>query len=48
MLCAHFNSFLDGIRLEDRYRIFIDLERHADCPPYATWHAGGTRREVVV
>ena len=31
-----------------RYRIFTDLERHADRPPYATWHGGGTHREVVV
>ena len=35
MLRAHFHSFLDGIRRENRYRIFTDLERHADRPPYA-------------
>jgi 5-aminolevulinate synthase len=44
----HFHSFLDGVRREGRYRVFTDLERHADCPPYATWHSGGTCREVVV
>ena len=33
---------------EDRYRIFTDLERHADRPPYATWRGGGIAREVVV
>jgi hypothetical protein len=38
MLRAHLHAFLDGIRGEDRYRIFTDLERHADHPPYATWH----------
>ena len=48
MLRAHFHAFLDGIRGEDRYRIFTDLERHADHPPYATWHRGGSCREVVV
>ncbi|MGC2203234.1 MAG: hypothetical protein WA633_24225 [Stellaceae bacterium] len=47
-LRAHFHSFLDGIRNEERYRIFTDLERHADRPPYATWHKDGTCREVVV
>ena len=45
MLRAHFHAFLDGIRGEDRYRIFTDLERHADHPPYATWHRGASRRE---
>ena len=48
MLRAHFNSFLDSVRREGRYRIFTDLERHADRPPYATWHGRGTHREVVV
>ena len=48
MLRAHLHAFLDGIRGEDRYRIFTDLERHADHPPYATWHRGASRREVVV
>jgi 5-aminolevulinate synthase len=48
MLRAHFHAFLEGIRGEDRYRIFTDLERHADDPPYATWHRGASRREVVV
>src|ERR1700751_305031 len=48
MLRAHFHSFLDSVRREDRYRIFTDLERHAGSPPYATWYCGGTRREIVV
>jgi 5-aminolevulinate synthase len=44
----HFHSFLDEVCQEDRYRSFIDLERHAGHPPYATWHSGGTCRQVVV
>ncbi|MGC2199746.1 MAG: 5-aminolevulinate synthase [Stellaceae bacterium] len=44
----HFHSFLDGVRREGRYRIFTDLERHADRPPYATWRNRGASREVVV
>jgi 5-aminolevulinate synthase len=44
----HFHSFLDGVRREDRYRVFTDLERHAARPPYASWRSGGTSREVVV
>jgi hypothetical protein len=44
----HFHSFLDEVRREGRYRVFTDLERHADRPPYATWRCGGIAREVVV
>jgi 5-aminolevulinate synthase len=44
----HFHSFLDDVRREGRYRVFTDLERHADRPPYATWRSGGIAREVVV
>ena len=44
----HFHSFLDGVRREGRYRIFTDLERHADRPPYATWREAGIGREVVI
>jgi 5-aminolevulinate synthase len=44
----HFHSFLDDVRQEDRYRSFIDRERHAARPPYATWHSDGTCRQVVV
>jgi hypothetical protein len=43
----HFEAFLDGVRREGRYRIFTDLERHADRPPYATWRGEGIGREVV-
>ena len=48
MLHNHFHSYLDSVRSEGRYRIFTDLERHADRPPYATWRSEGSAREVVV
>ena len=44
----HFHSFLDSVRREDRYRIFTDLERRADHPPYAIWRSEGMSCEVVV
>src|SRR5467141_4169010 len=44
----HFLSYLDGVRREGRYRIFTDLERHAERPPYATWRCGDDACEVVV
>src|ERR1700686_3393412 len=44
----HFHSFLDGVHREGRYRVFTDLERHAERPPYATWRSEDTAREVVV
>jgi 5-aminolevulinate synthase len=44
----HFHSFLDSVHREGRYRIFTDLERQADRPPYATWHGSRGSREVVV
>ena len=44
----HFRSYLDGVRREGRYRIFADLERHAERPPYASCRRGGICREVVV
>jgi 5-aminolevulinate synthase len=47
-LYNHFQSFLDRVKEEGRYRIFTDLERHADRPPYATWRKGSVCREVVV
>jgi 5-aminolevulinate synthase len=44
----HFRSYLNGVRQEGRYRIFVDLERHAARPPYASWRDCGISREVVV
>jgi 5-aminolevulinate synthase len=47
-LYQQFRSYLEGIRREGRYRIFTDLDRHAERPPYASWRSGSTCREVVV
>ena len=47
-LRSHFRSFLDGVRQEGRYRTFIDLERQAARPPYASWRCGDSSREVVI
>src|ERR1700724_4787810 len=44
----HFHSFLDEVHREGRYRVFTDLERHAERPPYAPWRSGGASRDVVV
>jgi 5-aminolevulinate synthase len=44
----HFHSFLNEVHSEGRYRVFTDLERHADRPAHATWRSGGASREVVV
>jgi len=44
----HFHSFLDQVHREGRYRVFTDLERHAEHPPHATWRSGGASRDVVV
>jgi 5-aminolevulinate synthase len=44
----HFHSFLDDVHREGRYRVFTDLERHAERPPHATWRSGGASRDVVV
>jgi 5-aminolevulinate synthase len=44
----HFHSFLDEVHREGRYRVFTDLERHVERPPYATWRSGRADREVVV
>jgi 5-aminolevulinate synthase len=44
----HFHSYLDVIRREGRYRTFIDLERQAARPPYASWASFDATREVVV
>src|SRR6201993_816402 len=44
----HFHSFLDEVHREGRYRVFTDLERHAERPPHAPWRSGGASRDVVV
>jgi 5-aminolevulinate synthase len=44
----HFESSIEAIRREGRYRIFIDLERDAERPPYALWRSGTQHLEVVI
>ena len=44
----YFHSFLGEVHREGRYRVFTDLERHAEHPPHATWRSGGASRDVVV
>ena len=44
----HFASKLDELRVEGRYRVFADLERHAGGFPIATRHIDGARHDVTV
>jgi len=45
---AIFQSAVDALRAEKRYRVFADLERIAGRFPHAVWRRGGKRREIVV
>ncbi len=45
---AYFNSQLDALRAEGRYRVFADLERHAGQFPRATRHTDAGVHEVTV
>ncbi len=47
-LRSHFQSDLDAVRRQDRYRTFVDLERRAERPPFAIWRHNGAAHEVVV
>jgi len=45
----HFQSCVDKVKSEGRYRIFTTLERIAGRFPYATYHDGqGTSKEVAI
>jgi 5-aminolevulinate synthase len=44
----HFQSVIDDIRREGRYRLFTDLERDGYRPPYALWRTAGQLIEVAV
>src|SRR6201990_1895414 len=43
-----FNSALDRLHAERRYRVFADLERMADRFPHALWHSPKGKRNVVI
>lgn len=43
-----FADAIDGLKVEGRYRIFADLERHAGSFPHATSYRGNGTEEVVV
>jgi len=45
---AFFDSALDQLRDERRYRVFADLERLAGRFPHAIWHSPTGPREVVI
>ncbi|MGC1443985.1 MAG: 5-aminolevulinate synthase [Xanthobacteraceae bacterium] len=45
---AFFASALNELRDEQRYRVFVDLERVAGRFPYAIWHSPNGPREVVI
>src|SRR5208283_4006734 len=45
---AFFDSALDQLRDERRYRVFADLERVAGRFPHAIWHSPLGPREVVI
>jgi 5-aminolevulinate synthase len=44
----YFREALDKLRDEDRYRIFMDIERSADEYPKAKWHFGGETHDITV
>jgi 5-aminolevulinate synthase len=45
---GYFADALIRLRSENRYRVFIELERIAGRYPHAIWHSPKVPREVVV
>src|ERR1700736_1976504 len=43
----HFESTIEAIRREGRYRVFTDLERDPERPPYALWRRASQSVEIV-
>ena len=44
----HFESTIESIRSQGRYRVFPDLERDPKRPPYAVWRKASRSVEIVV
>jgi 5-aminolevulinate synthase len=44
----HFESTIEAIRREGHYRVFTDLERDAEKPPYALWRKANQHIEIVI
>src|SRR5689334_5824504 len=44
----YFDSALDRLHAERRYRVFADLERTAGRFPHAVWHSPNGKRDVVI
>jgi 5-aminolevulinate synthase len=45
---SHFESALEALRTERRYRVFADLERQVGRFPRALWRDGASTREIVI
>ena len=45
---SHFESAVDALRAERRYRVFADLERQVGRFPRALWRRDGEAREIVI
>src|ERR1700737_1220780 len=44
----HFESTIEAIRREGRYRVFTDMERDPERPPYALWRRASQSIEIVI
>ena len=45
---SHFESAVDALRAERRYRVFADLERRVGMFPRAVLRRGGAERQIVI
>jgi 5-aminolevulinate synthase len=45
---SHFESAVEALRAERRYRVFADLERQVGRFPHAIWRRDGEQREIVI
>jgi len=43
-----FADAIERIKRENRYRVFVDIERRAGFFPYAIWHSPNGPREIVI